>query len=268
MSEGSTSSPGPRVVVVGASSGLGRCIGIGLAQRGGTVALLARRKDRLESAAEESGDGSVAIACDVTEESSVSSAIEEAAAHLGGIDAVVYTPGIGTLGAIERTSQAAWRTAFDTNVIGASIVTAAALPHLQASSGAALYLSSVSASQTPPWPGLGPYAVSKAALDKMIDAWREEHPEVGFTRVVIGECAGGEGEAMTEFANSWDPEIAGDFVMGWVTKGYMTGALVDVQNVVHMVDTVVRSDPSLCVRSVTVAPRLVTPEAFPQMPES
>jgi NAD(P)-dependent dehydrogenase (short-subunit alcohol dehydrogenase family) len=258
---------GPRTVVVGASSGLGRCIGVGLAQRGGTVALLARRKDRIQSAAEQAGAGSVAIACDVTDEASVQAAIDEAATALGGIDALVYTPGIGTLRAIEDTDQAAWRAAFDTNVIGASIVTAAVLPHLQASSGAALYLSSVSASQTPPWPGLGSYAVSKAALDKMVDAWREEHPEVGFTRVVIGECAGGEGEGMTEFANTWDPEIAGDFVMGWVTKGYMTGALVDVENVVHMVDTIVRSDPSLCVRSVTVAPRLVTPTAFPTMPE-
>ena len=70
----------------------------------------------------------------------------------------------GTLGAIENTTQATWREAFDTNVIGASIVTAAALPHLQATSGAALYLSSTSASQTLPWPGLGSYAVSKAAL--------------------------------------------------------------------------------------------------------
>ena len=52
-----------RVVVVGASSGLGRCIGIGLGQRGAEVALLARRKERLESAVAEAGDKARAIEC-------------------------------------------------------------------------------------------------------------------------------------------------------------------------------------------------------------
>ena len=60
-----------RTVVVGASSGLGRCIGTGLAQRGATVALLARRRARLDDAAKEAGPGTLAIECDVTDESSV-----------------------------------------------------------------------------------------------------------------------------------------------------------------------------------------------------
>ncbi len=46
-----------RTVVVGASSGLGRCIAIGLGKRGASVALLARRKDRRVDAAEEAGRG-------------------------------------------------------------------------------------------------------------------------------------------------------------------------------------------------------------------
>jgi NADP-dependent 3-hydroxy acid dehydrogenase YdfG len=59
-----------RTVVVGASSGLGRCIAIGLGQRGAKVALLARRKDKLAAAAKEAGGGAVAIVCDVTDPSS------------------------------------------------------------------------------------------------------------------------------------------------------------------------------------------------------
>ena len=164
----------------------------------------------------EAGDGALAIECDVTDPASCAAAIEEAAAGLGGIDGLVYTPGIGPLVRLVDTDADLWRKVFDTNVMGASLVTAAALPHLQASSGTAVYLSSVSASQTPPWPGLGAYAVSKAALDKLVDAWRDEHPEVGFTRLVVGECAGGEGDSITGFADDWDADLAVAMVpTGW-----------------------------------------------------
>lgn len=250
---------GVRTVVVGASSGLGRCIGVGLGQRGGRVALLARRRDRLETAAKEAGEGTLAIACDVTDEAACRAAIDEAADGLGGIDAVVYTAGVGPLARIEETDAATWRSVFDTNVIGASLVTAAALPHLVASSGSASYLSSVSASQTPPWPGLSAYAVSKAALDKLVEAWRGEHPEVAFTRIIVGECGGGEGESMSEFPTTWDSELAMEVAPEWVSRGYMTGALMDVENLIATVDMIVRADPTVCLRSVTVAPRLVVP---------
>src|SRR5947209_20065001 len=86
-----------RTVVVGASSGLGRCIGVGLAQRGAQVALLARRKERLDGAAAEAGNGAIAIECDAIDPLSCASAIDQAATALGGIDALVYTPAIGPL---------------------------------------------------------------------------------------------------------------------------------------------------------------------------
>ena len=94
----------------------------------------------------------------------------------------MYTPAIGPLASLVDTDAETWRRVFETNVIGAALVTTAAIPHLTATSGVAIYLSSVSASLTPPWPGLGAYAVSKAALDKMVEAWRAEHPTIGFTR--------------------------------------------------------------------------------------
>ena len=156
-----------RAVIVGASSGLGRCIGIGLAQRGAQVALLARRRERLERAAREAGSGALAIECDVTDADSCRAAITAAARALGGIDALVYAPAVGHLARLVDIDADAWRRSFDTNVVGASLMTAAAIPHLTASGGRAVYLSSVSASVTPPWPGLGAYVVTKAALDKL-----------------------------------------------------------------------------------------------------
>src|SRR5581483_6022107 len=148
------------------------------------------------------------------------------------------------------------REVFDTNVIGASIVTAAALPYLLASAGTAVYLSSVSGSETAPWPGLGAYAVSKAALDKLVDAWRGEHPNVGFTRVVVGDCAGGEGDSITEFPNTWDTDLAVKFGTIWATKGFLAGRLMPVERLVDVVELAVRAGADDGIPSVVVAPRV------------
>jgi NAD(P)-dependent dehydrogenase (short-subunit alcohol dehydrogenase family) len=253
-----------RIVVVGASSGLGRCIGVGLAQRGQRVALLARRRGLLDDAAKQAGPGTAVVECDVTEETSCRSAIAEAAAELGGIDALVYAPGVGPLVRLVDTDAETWRRVFDTNVTGAALVTAAAIPHLAESAGTAVYLSSVSASLTPPWPGLGAYAVSKAALDKLVEAWRAEHPGIGFTRVVVGDCAGGEGDSMTGFANGWNIELAAELHPVWMARHYMSGTLLDVDHLVAVVDAVLRGGATLSVPSVTVAPRpAVTPTPEP-----
>jgi NAD(P)-dependent dehydrogenase (short-subunit alcohol dehydrogenase family) len=244
-----------RTVVVGASSGLGRCIGIGLAERGAQVALLARRKERLDAAAREAGPAALAIACDVTDDESCRSAIDEAARSLGGIDALVYTPAIGPLARLVDVDGDMWRRVFDTNVTGAARITAAAVPYLEATAGTAAFLSSVSASLTPPWPGLGAYIVSKAALDKLVEAWRAEHPGIGFTRLVVGDCGGGEGDSRTEFAEAWDADLAGELATGWVERGYLSGSLIAVDQLVSVVDAVLRGGASLSMPSVTVAPR-------------
>jgi NAD(P)-dependent dehydrogenase (short-subunit alcohol dehydrogenase family) len=252
-----------RTVVVGASSGLGRCIGTGLGQRGDQVALLARRRERLDDAAKEAGPGTLAIECDVIDAASVRSAIADAAAGLGGIDALVYTPGIGPLARLVDTDAETWRRVFDTNVTGAALVTAAAIPHLTESAGAAVYLSSVSASMTPPWPGLGAYAVSKAALDKLVDAWRGEHPGIGFTRLVVGDCGGGDGDARTGFADGWDWNLAAELHPVWAARNYLSGTMMDVERLVAMVRAVLHDGASISIPSITVAPRHVVTQPQP-----
>jgi NAD(P)-dependent dehydrogenase (short-subunit alcohol dehydrogenase family) len=244
-----------RTVVVGASSGLGRCIGVGLARRGHRVALLARRRDRLEKAAAEAGEGAAAIACDVTDGDSCRAAVEEAAGHLSGIDSVVYAPAIGPLRRIEDVDAGTWTAAFATNVTGASLMAAAALPHLEESHGRMVFLSSVSASLTPPWPGLGAYLVSKAALEKLVQVWRTEHPEVGFTSLVVGDCAGGEGDAATGFASGWDPHLAVEMGTVWVSRGLIAGCFVEVEDLVDSVHHVLGAGASLSLATVVVSPR-------------
>jgi len=244
-----------RIVVVGASSGLGRCIGVGLAQRGAEVALLARRSDLIESAVAEAGPGARGITCDVTDEASCRAAIGEAAESMGGIDAVVYCAGIGVLSRIEELDTATWLRVFSTNVVGASLVTAAALPHLAASGGSAAYLSSLSASLTSPWPGLASYTVTKAALDKLVDAWRAEHPEVGFTRIIVGECGGGEGDGVSQFTGSWDMDLAGEMFPTWMARGLLSDKLMDIEHFVGAIDAVLQCGSTAGIPSIAITPR-------------
>lgn len=242
-------------VVIGASSGLGRSIAIGLGQRGAKVALMARRLDRLTDAAKEAGPGNLAIVCDVKDSASCQTAIDEAAAGLGGIDALIYAPGVGTLGRLVDLTADDWHHTFDTNVIGAAFATNAAIPHLTASTGVAVYLSSVAGSLTAPWPGLGSYAASKAALGTMVEAYRVEHPTIGFTRLIVGDCAGGEGASSTEFASGWDMEVFKDLYPLWESGNLLSGVLMDVEELVRIVDAVVQCGGSATIPTVAVIPR-------------
>ena len=233
-----------RTVVIGASSGLGRCIGVGLAQRGARVALLARRLTRLENAAKEAGPQAVALECDVTDEASVTSAIDAAATALGGIDNLIYTPAIGPVVRLVDTDADVWRRIFDTNVIGASLATTAAIPYLTVSAGKAVYLSSDAGTFGPPWPGLGAYGVSKAALERLVEAWRAEHPDIGFTCLVVGECGGGTGEGLTGMNADWDMELAAKAVPLWKSGGCLPGKLMPVEDLVNVVQTIVSTSSS------------------------
>ncbi|MCW2661437.1 MAG: oxidoreductase [Mycobacterium sp.] len=257
-----------RTVVVGASSGLGRCIGVGLAQRGDKVALLARRRERIEVAAKEAGPAAIAVECDVTDEASCRSAIGAAADALGGIDNLVYTPAVGPLVRMVDTDAETWRRIFDTNVIGAALVTAAAVPHLTASAGKAVYLSSDAGTFGPPWPGLGGYGVSKAALERLVEAWRAEHPDIGFTCLIVGECGGGEGDAATGMTTGWDAELAMKAVPLWASRGCMPGKLMPVEDLIDVVHLILGTHASTSMPVVVARGAPASPAAFAESAQS
>jgi NAD(P)-dependent dehydrogenase (short-subunit alcohol dehydrogenase family) len=209
----------------------------------------------LNEAAVEAGSGTLAIQCDVTNADSCRKAIDQAAEGLGGIDAVVVSAGMGELRRIEDLDAATWQRVFATNVVGASQITAAALPHLRSSGGMVAYLSSLSASLTAPWPGLASYTVTKAALDKLVEAWRAEHPEIGFTRLIVGECTGGEGDGTSQFTASWDMELAAEMFPVWTERGLLTDKLMEIDHFVSAVDSILRSGSSATIPSVAITPR-------------
>ena len=137
-----------RVVVVGASTGLGRCIGIGFAQRGEHVTLLARRLERSRRRRRKPATTPSRSRCDVIDQEAAKAALDEAAAAMGGIDTVIYAAAVGPIVRVSDATPEQWISTFSTNVVGASNVSQAALPHLKKSAGNVIYMSTTGASYT------------------------------------------------------------------------------------------------------------------------
>jgi NAD(P)-dependent dehydrogenase (short-subunit alcohol dehydrogenase family) len=244
-----------KVVIVGASTGLGRCLGIGLAARGEHVALMARRQDKIDEAAAEAGHGAIAVACDATDAESCRDAFAQAVERLGGLDTVIYAAGVGPLVKLENATVEQWQDTFAINVIGANNVTQAALAHLDRANGHMLYMSTTGASYTAPWPGLGLYQTTKAAMNHLVEAWRAEVTDVNFVRVTIGECTGGDGDAQTQFSAGWSSEVAMEVAPIWIQRSYMNGGFIDVEHLVDVFHSIVNAGHSLQIPDLTIIPR-------------
>jgi NADP-dependent 3-hydroxy acid dehydrogenase YdfG len=202
---------GRRLLVVGASAGIGQAVAEMAIEAGAHVGLVARRAERLAEITAGLGDRALALPGDVTVEADCASVVDRAVTAFGGLDALLYVTGVSPLRPIGEASAADWHAVLGANVVGAALVAAAAVPHLVESRGKALFVSSKSVRQ--PFAGLGLYSTSKAALDAMIKALKAEHPELDVTRVVVGNTGG------TEFATAWDPDTMGRMFEVWASSG-------------------------------------------------
>ncbi|HWK30060.1 MAG TPA: SDR family NAD(P)-dependent oxidoreductase [Solirubrobacter sp.] len=119
---------GTVALVTGASSGIGEATARALAAQGATVALAARRKDRLDALATELHG--LAIETDVTDREQAIAAVERTAAELGRLDTVINNAGVMLLGPIVDAPVEEWDRMIRLNVQGLLYVAHAALPHL------------------------------------------------------------------------------------------------------------------------------------------
>jgi NAD(P)-dependent dehydrogenase (short-subunit alcohol dehydrogenase family) len=109
-------------VVVGGTSGIGRVIGIGLAQAGADVVLTARRQDKVEEAAREVeslGRRSLRVCSDVNDRASLENVLAKMLAEFGKVDILVYAAGMTIRKPFLEFSEAEWRNILDTNLTGA-----------------------------------------------------------------------------------------------------------------------------------------------------
>jgi NAD(P)-dependent dehydrogenase (short-subunit alcohol dehydrogenase family) len=202
-----------RVLVVGASSGIGRAVAAQAVDGGAQVVFAARRAEKLADAVAAAGARASAAVCDVRVPEHCAALVRDAAARLGGLDVVVYATAIDPLVRLVDTDADRWHDVFATNVIGASLITRAALAPLTENRGRMVFISASSVGR--PLPGMGAYETSKAALDELVRAWRGEHPEIGFCNVAVGNTLG------TEVYESWDRELLGELSAVWDARGYV-----------------------------------------------
>ncbi len=203
---------GRRVVVIGASSGVGRSFAAAAIADGADVVLAARRGDRLDEVIAEAGGGRAVVA-DVSEPEGCRRIVADAHAHLGAIDLVFYAAGSAPLQYLADTTSEQWRAVLETNVIGVQRIISGMIPHM--ADGAIVAVLSSETAVGRPRPGLGAYGASKAALAESLRVCRLEHPEVRFSCVALGAIQ------PTEFGKKFAPELLGPMLETWFRQGLM-----------------------------------------------
>jgi NADP-dependent 3-hydroxy acid dehydrogenase YdfG len=131
---------GTVALVTGSSSGIGEATARALAAHGAAVALLARRKDRLERLAEEiesDGGRALVLPTDVTDADEARAAVRQTVADLGRLDIVVNNAGVMLLGPMDEAPLEEWQRMVSLNLGGLLNITHAAIPHLLAAADAA-----------------------------------------------------------------------------------------------------------------------------------
>jgi NADP-dependent 3-hydroxy acid dehydrogenase YdfG len=239
---------GLRLLVVGASSGIGHAVAASAGERGAKVAVAARRMDLLNDLAA-TVDGS-AFELDVEDTAAINRVVDAAAEALGGLDAVVFTSTVVPFAHIEDTDVATWIHAFSVNALGANNVLRAALPHL-CEDGVVLVASSNDVGR--PRAGVAAYSASKAALDEILHSWRSEHPNLSIVRVGIGPTQD------TEILRGADRELLALLFQSWVEHGQLPermSALRDVANTLVSLVTMARANPTVVPEVVLLAPRV------------
>jgi NADP-dependent 3-hydroxy acid dehydrogenase YdfG len=134
-----TSNPEPLrgtvALVTGASSGIGETTALTLARAGAGLAIVARRRDRLDALAgrlRDEGATVLVIAADITSQEQAQAAVERTVSELGRLDTLVNNAGMMLLGPVVDAPLAEWERMIEVNVEGLLYCAHAALPHLLA----------------------------------------------------------------------------------------------------------------------------------------
>jgi len=159
------------VIVTGGSSGIGRAAALRFAEAGAKVVITGRRAAALDEAA---GDhpNITAVVADAASAEDAARTVAKAVDAYDRLDVLVNNAGAGAILPLAEATAKQIQSIFAVNVLGASLLASAALPHLKASKGAIVNISSTYGHK--PAAGLSHYAASKAALEHLTRCWALE----------------------------------------------------------------------------------------------
>jgi meso-butanediol dehydrogenase/(S,S)-butanediol dehydrogenase/diacetyl reductase len=165
-------------LITGGGTGIGAATAIRLADEGATVVITGRRLQKLQEVARHQAKGTIAARqLDVTDPAAVETIIGGIVDEFGAIDVVVNNAGIGPAGTIEQTTDTAWAIMIATVLSGAFYVSKFALPHLKATRGSIVNVSSVSGLGGD-W-GAASYNAAKGGLTNLTRALALDHAASG-----------------------------------------------------------------------------------------
>jgi NAD(P)-dependent dehydrogenase (short-subunit alcohol dehydrogenase family) len=170
---------GRRLVITGAARGIGEKVARVAAARGARVALIGLEPGRLRALAEELGPAATWQEADVRDGTALRSAIDVCAETMGGIDIVVANAGIAAYGTVQQADEASFERVLDINLNGVFRTLKYATPHLQRSRGHVTVVAS--ALSFTPLAGMASYAASKAGVEMLALAYRQEVAHLGVT---------------------------------------------------------------------------------------
>ena len=163
------------VVVMGASSGIGRETALRFAQRGAKVVVSARSEEGLQSLVDEirsAGGEATAVPANVTNLEQVRAVAEAAVREYGRLDTWVHLAAVAIYATFEQTTPREFKRIIDVNLVGQAYGAMAALPHLKQEGGALIHISSVEAKRAFPYHSA--YAASKHGMAGFLDVLRME----------------------------------------------------------------------------------------------
>src|SRR5690348_5091183 len=182
-------------LITGSSRGFGRALVRAALEAGDLAAATARHPEQLAGLAAEYGDSIYPIALDVTDPAAAASAISEARGRFGRLDVIVNNAGYANVSPIETTTDADFRTQFETNFWGVYNVSKAAIPVLRGQGGGLIMQFSSVGGRVGGSPGIASYQAAKFAIDGFSRVLRAETAPFGI-RVLVVEPSG--------FRTDWD----------------------------------------------------------------
>ena len=168
---------GRTVLITGAARGIGADSARKLAARGARVALVGLEPEELRRVSEQCGPQAAAFDADVTDRDGLQRAVDDAAAHFGGIDVVVANAGVAPTGMMRSMDPDSFERTIEVNLLGVWRTVRACLPHVVERRGYVLVIASLAAAAH--GPGMGAYAASKAGAEAFANSLRQELAHLG-----------------------------------------------------------------------------------------